>query len=40
VLLGDGIRLFGDHPYAPRAMVARAVTRFGSGVVISEYEPA
>lgn len=40
VLLGDGIRLLGDHPYAPRAMVPRAVTRFDSGVVISEYAPA
>ena len=40
VLLGNGIRLFGDHPYAPRAMTPRAAARFDSGVVISEYAPA
>ncbi|WP_313356451.1 dihydrofolate reductase family protein [Microbacterium sp.] len=40
VLFGDGIRLFGDHPYSPRAMVPEAVTRFESGVVIAEYSRA
>lgn len=40
VLFGDGIRLFGDHPYAPRALVPEAVTRFESGVVIAEYSRA
>ncbi|HWU28446.1 MAG TPA: dihydrofolate reductase family protein [Microbacterium sp.] len=37
VLLGDGIRLFGDSSYAPTGMMPDAVTRFDSGVVIAEY---
>ncbi|MEV7619457.1 dihydrofolate reductase family protein [Microbacterium sp. NPDC089321] len=37
VLLGDGIRLFGDRPYAPSGMTPDAVTRYESGVVIAEY---
>lgn len=37
VLLGAGIRLFGDRPYAPSGMAPDAVTRFESGVVIAEY---
>lgn len=37
VLLGDGIRLFGDRPYVPLGMAPDAVTRYESGVVIAEY---
>ncbi|WP_392508810.1 dihydrofolate reductase family protein [Naumannella halotolerans] len=37
VLLGDGVRLFGDRSYEPAALRPLAVTAYESGVVLAEY---
>jgi dihydrofolate reductase len=39
LVLGDGPPLF-DGPYVPRTFRRTAVTEFGSGVVVTEYERA
>ncbi|MDR2998327.1 MAG: dihydrofolate reductase family protein, partial [Microbacterium sp.] len=40
VIIGNGIPLFGERGFSPRALARTATTAFDSGVVLAEYERA